>query len=299
MPLRPGLAAARQALDRAGIKVPLSGPDWTDLPALKPEQIDFDEFIGAYDLHSYYARFDWHKAGGYPMAEALKRLAAWRQWASDRKKPLFLSELGTMIYGWRANHPGPSTYEAGIKDAELVVRALNAGVDGFNRWSFVNRGDLDGIWQMINTWDAQTKTVRNHITPCANAYFMYGLISRLTAKHSAVAPCMVDGAQIDGQDRLFAAALISPKGNLTWIVVNDAPREWAASFSLKRYRGNALFKYQVAGDLRAVANPRIAPAGKVDLRETGGLFTAVLPPMSLTIYTSYELAHEEPGITAE
>ena len=114
--------------------------------------MDFDEFIGAYDLHSYYAGFDWHPGGGYPLAVAEKRLAQWRKWSAARGKPLFLSELGTMIYGWGGSRPGPSTWEAAIKDAELVVRALNLGVDGFNRWSFVNRGDLDGVWQMIQTW---------------------------------------------------------------------------------------------------------------------------------------------------
>ena len=78
MSLRDGLAAVRRALDRQKITVPLSGPDWTDLPELKPEKIDFDEFIGAYDLHSYYARFDWAATEGYPLAAAEKRLAAWR-----------------------------------------------------------------------------------------------------------------------------------------------------------------------------------------------------------------------------
>jgi hypothetical protein len=71
-----------------------------------------------------------------------ERLADWRRWSAERGKPLFLSELGTTIYGWRTNSAGPSTWEAAIKDAELVVRALSLGVDGFNRWSFVNRGDL-------------------------------------------------------------------------------------------------------------------------------------------------------------
>lgn len=64
MPLRDGLAAVRSALDREGIRVPLSGPDWTDLPELKPEKVDFDAFIGAYDLHCYSAGFTWITCGG-------------------------------------------------------------------------------------------------------------------------------------------------------------------------------------------------------------------------------------------
>ncbi|HVV70123.1 MAG TPA: hypothetical protein VHI52_01210, partial [Verrucomicrobiae bacterium] len=186
LPLRDGLAAVRQALDREGIAVQLSGPDWTDLPALDAQKVDFDSFIGAYDLHSYYAGFDWDPHGGYPLAEAEKRLAEWRQWSAARRKPLFLSELGTMVYGWGGTNAGPASWEAAIKDAELVVRGLNLGADGFNRWSFVNRGDLDGAWQMIDSWDSRRKTLRKQITPCPNSYFVYGLICRLTAKHSNI-----------------------------------------------------------------------------------------------------------------
>jgi hypothetical protein len=169
MSLRAGLEAVRKAFDREGVAVPLSGPDWTDLPELKPEEIDFDPFIGAYDLHSYFARFDWQTRQGYPLAEAEKRVKIWKQWAQERGKPLFLSELGSMVFGWGGGHPGPSSFDAAIKDAELVVRALNAGADGFNRWSFINRGDLDGQWQMIDTWDPVKKTLLKSFSPKPNA----------------------------------------------------------------------------------------------------------------------------------
>jgi hypothetical protein len=34
---------------------------------------------------------------------------------------------------------------------------MEAGVSAFNRWSFTNRGDLDGQWQLIRTWDMENK----------------------------------------------------------------------------------------------------------------------------------------------
>ena len=37
-----------------------------------------------------------------------------------------------------------------VKDAELIVRGINGGVAGFNKWSFLNRGDLDGQWQLLD-----------------------------------------------------------------------------------------------------------------------------------------------------
>lgn len=297
MSLREGLAAVRQALDRKGVSMPLSGPDKTDLPKLDPAEIDFDPFIGAYDLHSYYARFDWQSTNGYPLTEAEQRLAEWAKWAHERGKPLFLSELGTMVFGWNGSHPGPSTFEAALKDAELVVRGLNLGVDGFNRWSFINRGDLDGHWEMIATWDEQSQSLRKEFTPKPNSYFVYGLISRLTAKHSAVLACERTGGQIDGTDRVFATALRSPKGGLTWIIVNDAPRPWRTHCATKSAPAGALYEYQVTAAERDQPGLRIEPVAKVHLNK--GEFDTALPPLSLTIFSTFHLAHRRPGIVTD
>jgi hypothetical protein len=204
-----------------------------------------------------------------------------------------------MIYGWGGNKPGPSTWEAAIKDAELVVRALNLGVDGFNRWSFVNRGDLDGVWQMIDTWDPARNTLRKTITPCPNAYFVYGLISRLAAKHSGVAACQRSGGQLDGIDRVFSAALKSPAGNLTWIIVNDAPRPWAAELSLKDCHRPALYKYQVTAEHKDRSDLQIVPLPAAAIRAGSAAFSDSLPPMSLTIYSTWKLKPSAPGIVED
>jgi hypothetical protein len=299
MAIREGLAAVRGALDRAGIQIPLSGPDWTDLPELKAEKIDFDEFIGAYDLHSYYARFDWAKTQGYPIGDAEKRLIAWRMWANARGKPLFLSEVGTMVYGWGGSSPGPATFEAALKDAELVVRGLSAGVEGFNRWSFVNRGDLDGEWQMISTWDSTNKALRKTITPFPNSYFVYGLISRLTAKHSTLVATERSGGELEGLPRVFAAALVSPKGHATWIVVNDAPRAWNAEFHLAGLRGVPLYKYQVSSADRDQPGLKIQPGRVPRLTSEPGSLHDPLPAKSLTVLSTYKLSANAPGVISE
>ncbi len=297
MSLREGLATVRQALDRKGISVPLSGPDKTDLPELKPTEIDFDPFIGAYDLHSYYARFDWQTANGYPLAVADQRLAAWVKWAHERGKPFFLSEVGSMVFGWNGNHPGPSTFEAAMKDAELVVRGINMGVDGFNRWSFINRGDLDGHWEMIQTWDERNHRMLKKFTPKPNAYFVYGMISRFTAKHSAVLACERTGGQVEGIDRVFTAALRSPKGGLTWIIVNDAPCTWQAHGVVRGGPKQALFEYRVTAAERDEQSLRIDPVGRV--HPTMGAFETVLPSMSLTIFSTFNLAHTRRGVITD
>jgi hypothetical protein len=51
--------------------------------------------------------------------------------------------------------------------ASLVVRGINAGVYGFNRWSFTNRGDLDGQWRSIKT--SCSKSSSRIPTPATNS----------------------------------------------------------------------------------------------------------------------------------
>ena len=139
---------------------PLSGPDKTDLPDLIRRKLILTRSSAPMTCTllctlrlAGYERLS-ADGGGATAGE-------WAKWAHERGKPLFLSELGTMAFGWNGSHPGPSTFEAALKDAELVVRGLNLGVDGFNRWSFINRGDLDGHWEMISTWDEQSQSARS------------------------------------------------------------------------------------------------------------------------------------------
>jgi hypothetical protein len=299
MPLKPGLAAVRRALDKRGLAVPLSGPDWTDLPPLEPKKIDFDELIGAYDVHSYYANFD-GREGGYPLSVAEKRLADWAQWAHARKKPLFLSEVGTMSFGWGDEHPGPGSYESGLKDASLVVRGMNAGVDGFNRWSFVNRGDLDGQWQLVDTWDAKEKKLRTKFSPHPNAYYLYGLLSRFTAKRSAVSQCQVEGGVVDKHQRVFAAALRSPQGQFTLIVVNEADADWNASLAVRGLPASkTLYRYQITPAERDRNDLAIEPGAQFKPKDGNVGFQDRIPAKSVSVYTSYRLGAQDVGISVE
>ena len=201
-----------------------------------------------------------------------------------------------MVFGWGGSDPGPSTFLAAMKDAELVVRALNLGVDGFNRWSFINRGDLDGQWQMIETWNRETKSMRKQITPAPNSYFVYGLLSRFTAKHSRILNSEVVGGQIDGLPRVFPSALRSPGGKLTLAIINDAPQPWEANLAGKNLEGSRLFKYQVTSEDHD--NPGLAtdPLSTFRIESGGVAFSQKLPSMSLTLFSSYRLRSDSQGI---
>lgn len=141
--------------------------------------------------------------------------------------------------------------------------------------------------------------MRKSMTPCPNAYFVYGLISRLTAKHSSVVVCEKTGGQVDGTNRVFATALKSPMGNLTWIVVNDAARAWAVEFSLRGCRHQALYKYQVSGEQKNRPDLKIDPLRAATITAGNAAFSDELPPRSLAIYSTWKLKHSDPGIVVD
>ena len=289
MPLRPGLAAVRKALDAKGIRIPLSGPDLTGGRAAAGAASGsiFIDLLGAYDFHTYDENFDWLSKG--QMAHFDKTTAEWAAWAHRQDKPLFMSEFGTMANGWGGDHPGPGSYESALKDAELVIRRINAGVDGFNRWSFLNRGDLDGQWQFIDTWDRKSSKLLKQYTPHPNTYFVLGLLSRFTAKHSDVLGCRVDGGRSGAWQRVFAAALRSPNGNLTLAVVNDAKTEYGVAFGTCRPAEGSPRSTATASiePQRDRADLKIDPQRSTGCRRTATTFKDRLPPMSLTIYSTY------------
>jgi len=127
-----------------------------------------------------------------------------------------------MQLGWGKDNPGPKSYAAVMSNVETVLRGLAAGVDGFNRWSFVNRGDLDGQWQLVHTWDIAAQSYANEVRPEPVAYFGYAILTRFQAKHSALMPHQLQCPKAFKEGELLTATLRSPKGNLTTWILNKS-----------------------------------------------------------------------------
>lgn len=303
LPITPAFKAVREEFDSRGIALSISGPDWTDLPELDADKIDFDAPLGAYDLHSYNAVFDDMDLGEgrYSLSAAGERLAEWAKFAHDRNKPLFLSEMGTMAFGWGKRDAGPGSYESGLKDASLIVRGINAGVDGFNRWSFVNRGDLDGQWQLVDTWDPDANHLLAEFKPHPNVYYEIGLLSRFITKHSGVLETRVDAEALAGEKRsVVAAALRSPKGNLTLCVVNETGRDADATISLDGLaKKTAFYKYAITPAERDRTDVAIRPLGKFTVKPGSAQMVDRIPAKSIAVYSSYRLGAQASGKISE
>lgn len=281
--ITPALKRVKEQLDRRGIEIPLSGPDWTSLPRLVPSMIDFDEYIGAYDIHSY--------DGIDETREGI--VDEWIEWAHSRNKPLFLTEFGNMNLGWGGNDPGPSTFEAALSNASDIVKCLNMGVDGLNRWSFVNRGDLDGRWQLVRTWDPVTKKYLDVIKPEREAYLGFGIISRFIPKYSSV----ISSSKSSNPADVRIASVISRKNQLTAIILNGENRPVDAAVRiLNRKPETNLNLYQVTS--RSAGDPdfNLEPA-KVS-SATGGVLSIELPGESISVLSDYSLTSEENGVLA-
>ena len=137
------------------------------------------------------------------------------------------------------------------------------------------------------------------ITPFPNGYFVYGLISRLTAKHSTLVATERTGGELEGLPRVFTGALLSPKGHSTWIVVNDAPRAWNGEFRLAGLGGAKLYEYQVSSAVRDQPTLKIQPLRVPRLPSEPGNFHDSLPAMSLTVLSTFKLGANERGVIAE
>ena len=240
-------AVVRSALDRKNITVPILGPTYSI--ASNPAEFTFKEHLGGYDVHSYWAKFDWYDPDGdkTPIRLTLEDFDKYGRLARADGKPFLISEYGTMAYGFEVGAiAAMSSREAVLTDAELLIRSMNTGVNGFNKWSFINRGDLDGQWQLIDTWDIANRKLlpADAIKPHENSYNAFALLSRFVPRNSNVLETTVEGGNDGVYDRVFAAALQTPSSNYTILMVNDDERPYTVSVDFVKPMNKEFYCYR-------------------------------------------------------
>jgi hypothetical protein len=254
-------------------------PDWNNL-GIEPRQVfdvDANIELGAFDAHNY----------GGPQPRAIEQMAEWVKLARRRGIPFFLSEMGDMRLGWKYSHTGPKSYAAALSNAETILRGIRIGVDAFNRWSFTNRGDLDGQWQLVRTWDMEDKRYSRDVTPEPVPYYCYAILTRFCARHSEVLK-----TDVRGGSEVIAAALRSPKGNLTTYILNKSRNRQDVKVVVNGLdESRTLYRYQVT-------EPGVAQAG-FTLDPVRTSLEEELPARSITTFSTYNLSHLAPGVIAE
>jgi hypothetical protein len=269
----------KEEFDSRHLNIPISGPDWTSMPPFKEEKLDFAPYLGTIDIHSY--------DGVNEKGES--NLQKWAEWAHAQNKPFFLTEYGNMKLGYGKDDPGQKSFDAALSNANDVIRGLRAGVDGFNRWSFTNRGDLDGQWQLIETWDRKNKRYISEIRPENEAYYGFAILSRFLSKYSSVVSCTSNVPD----SALISAAVVSPKGELSIFIVNLQKQTVNLSLEINHAPGKTVNVYQVTKEIVARERFELDP---VESFKTDRPKKLILPARSITTVTTYALKHNQSGI---
>ena len=223
----------REALDAAGVpreRLGLVGcdanePEGWPVLEMTARGVDVDPYVDAYSIHYYRLAFDYltgnpaHREVATTIRDAIdKHTGKIARYCRARGKPLWAPEIGTFHYGWRFGDPaGPTTLEATLTVAEALLRAVNAGVDAFAFWCFMNPNTIDGHWRIVGVEEG--RLVR---TPYPSA--TYGLLSRLVRPGSRVRP-LVSRPEPGRGAHLHAAAFEAPSGDRALFLVNDHPDE--------------------------------------------------------------------------
>jgi len=269
----------KQTFDQRKITIPISGPDWTSMPVFDEKKLAFASYLGSFDIHSY---------DGIT-AEGEANLNRWAAWAHAQNKPFFLTEYGNMKLGYGDDNPGPKSFDAALSNAQDVIRGLRAGVDGFNRWSFTNRGDLDGQWQLIQTYDRETKKYLSVVKPENEAYYGFGIISRFLSKYSATVSCVL--SQSEGE--IMSCALLSPNGELSIFIVNLKNVPVTVNLEIASPPAKTMNLYQVSKEI--VSKPDFE-LNVIDNFTTNEKKLLTLPQRSISTVTSYSLKNSDKGI---
>jgi len=269
----------KEEFDNRGITIPLSGPDWTSMPKFEEEKLSMAEYFGAIDIHSYDGVTD----------DGESNLKRWADWAHLQNKPFFLTEYGNMKLGWGSDDPNQKSFEAALSNANDVMRAIRAGTDGVNRWSFVNRGDLDGQWQLIQTFDRENKTYLQEIKPENEAYFGFGIISRFLSKYSSVVSCTSN--QPDSV--VMSVALLSPAGEMSIFILNNDDREHIVDLKIENLPEKMMNIYQATNENVANTDFELNALRQFKSKKSEKM---VLPARSITTVSSYALKNSDAGI---
>ena len=281
-PVTPAWKRVHEELIKKGIDIPLSAPGWTSLPPFDSTRIDFDPYIGAYDIHSY--------SGVGDAGESI--IHGWATWAHSHDKPLFISEIGNMDLGWGEDNPGPKSFEAALSNAEDIIRGLNLGVDAFNRWSFTNRGNMDGQWQLIKTYDHENHEYLQKIEPEKEAYYGFGIITRFLSKYATVVELNSEG--ISDSLNLFTIALINPDGGLVIYMLNRSDESIWVNMNISGVTGLPnLYLYQVTEEKTGQEEYPVSPEL---LEYKNSIIKICLPPGSIITISDYMLEAKDKGI---
>jgi hypothetical protein len=302
----PALDLLKKKLVKAKLNIPLTGPEemfyhWE----VKASQRNYSSYVDAFTYHEYMTILDWWDSNNgkdwYPtlksFSEPVKTAVGI---AHSQKKPFFFSEHGTMHFGLNKDDRGPSKFDAVFKDVEFGMRYSNLGVDGFSRWSLLNRGNLDGQWGFIETFDRSTLKMLDpeKYTPKENTFYGYGLLTRFTYKNSYVVKSTIQTSGNDSISHLFTTTFLSPsKRDASIYIINDKQLNSTVDINLdmNTLKYKTWYKYEFTIDDRNKTDVKISPKEELQSKK----LSTVIKGMTITVYSTLKLNHDDAGLVTE
>jgi hypothetical protein len=114
------------------------------------------------------------------------------------------------------------------------------------------------------------------------------------AKHSGVLQIENDNPEAP------VAAIVSPKGNLTVYVLNKSDANVSLDVAFASVKSpRTLYKYQVTESAITKPNFAMNPLATFEVAGAKPGMEDTVPPLSITVYSTYKLMNEEPGIAAD
>ena len=159
-----------------------------------------------------------------------------------------------------------------------------------NRGSFVHRGDMDGQWQLVRTYDIQKKEYLKKVIPENTAYFGFAMFTRFIAKYASI--LKTDNSSVSDLS-VSMISLRNPDGNFVYIILNQSDENKSGILMMKSgSKIDNLYKYLYNEKIPAEGNFALNP---IETIYKASKINLTLEKRSITVYTTKLLKGTDRG----
>jgi hypothetical protein len=150
---------------------------------------------------------------------------------------------------------------------------------------------MDGQWQLVNTYDLQTKTYTKAVKPENEAYYGFAMLSRFLGKYASVLSNKSD-QQLEG---VVITAYKNSNGHLSILLVNNRKETVTVNVAIEHLEKKQAFHfYEVTEALLKATTFQLDPVKS--FKDAGKLKNILLQPESISIITTNGLKNEDMGV---
>jgi hypothetical protein len=159
-----------------------------------------------------------------------------------------------------------------------------------NRWSFTNRGDMDGQWQLVRTFDIRKKEYFDKVVPENKAYYGFAMFTRFIAKYASVLKSVNKSLP---DTSISFISLKNPDGTLVFILLNQSNDSKNGELKIDiKIKINKLYKYVYDEDIPSDGKFALNP---VEVQTAPSGLSLILKGRSITVLSTKMLRDSDWG----